>query len=175
MDDDNKLREAFTVKPDGFMFSLERSTLTLLSLLVADKEIQSYYYKYHLPHMEYMHGEVKESMIVELLIEIATRYRIMSWGTKENRSKEFKDENVGTLFVGNKDKIEDLSMHEACNKIIHAKEIEFDVSPLTNSKEHFYFKPFIHVYGEKGKNNWATMIDVVLFCNAANQSLEKAF
>lgn len=175
MDDEEKLREAYSVKPDGFMFSLERPTLALLSILVADKEIQTLCKNYDLRHMEYMHGQVKETVIVELLTEIATRYRIMSWSTNDSRPRDYREENVGASIVGEKEEEIDLSMHEACNKIIHAKKIEFDVSRIENSHNRVYFNPYIYLYGSKGKVDWEASIDIVLFCNAANQMLEAPF
>jgi hypothetical protein len=175
MDDEEKLREAFSVRPNGITFSLERATLTLLSLFIADKEIQTLYSKYDLSHMEMWHGEVKEAMIVELLVEIATRYRIMEWGTKDERPKDFVNEIVGGMHSSKTETEIELSMHEACNKIIHANKFEFDVSRLENSKNHYYFNPNVYTYGTKGKEEWVAMIDIVLFCNAANQSLEDPF
>ena len=175
MDDEEELREAFSVRPNGITFSLERATLTLLSLFVADKEVQSLYSSYDLSHMEIWHGEVKETMIVELLVEIATRYRIMEWGTKDKRPKEFTNEVVGGLHTSKSEEELELSMHEACNKIIHANKFEFDVSRLESSKHHYYFNHNVFTYGTKGKEEWVAMIDIVLFCNAANQQLENPF
>ncbi len=175
MDKEEELREAFSVKPNGMMFSLERSTLTLLSLLVADKEIQTLYRDYDLSHMAGWHEEVKDSMIVELLVEIATRYRIMAWGTKDARPKNFKNEIVGVLHSSKIDGEQDLSMQEACNKIIHANNIEFDISPVEKTKKRYYFNPYVYTHGNKGKEEWSAMIDIVLFCNGANQLLENPF
>lgn len=55
-----------------------------------------------------------------------------------------------------------LSLREACNKIIHAQKIRFDISETAETKK--YLNPFIYLYGERHKGSeWKVELDVVAF------------
>jgi len=168
-------KKGYTQNFDGYTFNLERASLYLLSIILADKELKQLYAKYDLSHMEPFLEDIKETEILHLLVEIATHYRLMEWNVRKDwKSKRYKTEYVGSLEIENRKVEIDLSMKEACNKIIHANKIDFDVSKL-RGKPYHYFNPFIYVYGQKGKQKWKANIDLVLFCNAANQELESIF
>lgn len=161
----------------GYSFSLDNASLKLLSIILADKELQKLYAKYDLSHMEPFIEDIKETEIIKLLVEIATQYRIMEWNIRDEwKNKDFKTEVVGELFTDNKDEGQelDLTIREACNKVIHAEEIVFDITKLRGTKR-YYYNPYIHIYGKKGKLKWKASIDLVLFCNAVNQQFEEPF
>ncbi|SFH61803.1 hypothetical protein SAMN05216299_1384 [Nitrosospira sp. Nsp14] len=49
-----------------------------------------------------------------------------------------------------------LGLPEACNKIIHARKISFDVEKIG---EHPYLNPYVYLYGKQNGKNWkATLI-----------------
>ena len=56
---------------------------------------------------------------------------------------------------------EELSLREACNKIIHAKKIRADVAE--NDKSQQYLKPYIHLFGVHKKVPWKATLDVIAF------------
>lgn len=157
---------------DGSTFNLEQASLRLISIVLADKELKKLYSRYDLSHMESWIEEIKEDEIISLLVQIATQYRLMEWNAKEqHKSKRFKTECVGAWSAEENAEVTELTMREACNKIIHAEEIVFDVVHMRKVRR-YYFKPYIHVYGKRGKKEWSASIDLVLFVNAANQPIE---
>jgi hypothetical protein len=55
-----------------------------------------------------------------------------------------------------------LSLREACNKIIHAKKVRFDVTETEATQR--YLNPVIYLYGELRKGHaWKAVLDVVTF------------
>jgi hypothetical protein len=167
------VKAGYFTRYDGMTFDLATSSLQLVSLLIADKHLKKLYHQYDLPHLEHVSAEFRESEIIRLMVEIATQYRLMDWGVAStNRSKHYKVGVVGALSVDGVPGAQDLTMREACNKIIHAQEIAFDVTKVRKQNDHF-FNPVIHVRGEKGKVGWEASIDIVWFCNAANQPIQK--
>ncbi len=54
-----------------------------------------------------------------------------------------------------------LSLREACNKIIHATKIHFDVSE--NEIGVLYVNPHIYLYGKKFDKDWKAKLDVLDF------------
>lgn len=57
----------------------------------------------------------------------------------------------------------DLLFREACNKIIHATGINFDLSKAHNIKTG-YLNPFVYLYGELQGKKWKVKLDVYHFC-----------
>jgi hypothetical protein len=114
-------------------------------------------------------GDIAEDMenrlIPKLLISLSASLRIKhddgSWWIENER-------NVGKLFPDLNTKNEEiLSLREACNKIIHAKSVHYDIEPI-GSFEHIkrqcrYLNPFIYLYGTKYDKNWKAMLDVRQF------------
>lgn len=175
MSEETAKKYGFTHRYDGVAFDIERASLTLISIVLADKELKKLYSKYDLGHLETMTDEIREHEIVRLLVEIATQYRLMEWNVSEEwKNKDFKTKHVGLLLVDKKEEPLDLTMREACNKIIHAEEIIFDIGKIRGHAL-YYHKPVIHLYGKRGKQGWKASIDLILFCNAANQQVESIF
>lgn len=55
-----------------------------------------------------------------------------------------------------------LSLREACNKIIHAKKIRFDVENTEEMQP--YIKPTIYLYGARSNGGqWKATVDVIAF------------
>lgn len=162
------VRRDYTFEYGGF--NLERSSRYLLSIIFADKPLKELYSRYDLPHLELVE-EDKESEVIRLTVEIATLYRLMEWNSKE-KDKRFIVEMVGALTPDiRKENVIDLTMREACNKIIHAEKFAIDVQKLAK-QPYYYFKPYFHLRGTKGRYTWEAKIDVLLFCNAANQPID---
>lgn len=137
----------------------------LLALIYADKpmnQILSKYY-YHGVFMEYFNH--RDSRIIQLLISLSTAYRLNSWQLDDDVKAKQKGTCVGTLFIeDDKDGI-DLSIYEACNKIIHADEIAYETRKIP--KHDLYFiKDNIFAQGIKGKQTWTAIIWPLAFCDA---------
>jgi len=173
MPESTAIKAGYVARYDGMTFDLARSSLHLASLLIADKPLRKLYHQYDLKHLEHASDDIKESEIIRLMVEIATQYRLMESGVPPSeRSKHYSDGVVGALTVDGVSGAIDLSMREACNKIIHAQNIIFDVTKPRRRNDHYY-NPTIHAHGQKGRKKWEALIDVVWFCNAANQPIEK--
>jgi hypothetical protein len=65
---------------------------------------------------------------------------------------------VSTLTEGTKE--EPLTLREACNKIIHASRIRFDVDDARRPTK---LNPVLYVYGEKYGQEWKARLDLLAF------------
>ncbi len=54
-----------------------------------------------------------------------------------------------------------LEIREACNKIIHAQKVRFDVEEIGVQK---YMNPIIYLYGTLQNKEWRATLDVIKFC-----------
>ena len=103
--------------------------------------------------------DVEEDEITRLLLNLAITARVID--DREDRVLERFGSNCGQLekFSGNQD-IETLNLREACNKIIHAKKIRFDVEEEAGQS---YFNPIIYLYGDQNEKSWKATLDIVAF------------
>lgn len=73
----------------------------------------------------------------------------------------------GVLQMGTKK--EQLSLREACNKIIHARKINFDQLPSEDKEGHF--GPFVYLYGLRGHTAWNASLNILQFLSYASRLL----
>lgn len=59
-----------------------------------------------------------------------------------------------------------LDFREACNKIIHAKRVHFDIAVHEKTGVD-YLNPVVYLYGSKGEKEWKATLDITQFCRAA--------
>jgi len=119
-----------------------------------------------------LRDDFEAAEIVRILLQTAVMIRFIAFGhADEQRSqKEAMDGEVGKLFVKSAESAQQpLSLREACNKIIHARNIVLD----DNGGEHTYntfIKPrvFCHENFEK-KTGWRAELDVVRFVEICSQ------
>ncbi len=104
--------------------------------------------------------EVEEGEITRILLYLAIIARVVD--DREGRVFEVVGSDCGLLQKNlDLDATQCLDLREACNKIIHAKKIEFDVDKVGSEK---FLNPSIYLYGEQGKLKWKANLDVVKFC-----------
>lgn len=81
--------------------------------------------------------------------------------------------HCGTLEHGEKE--ENLSLREACNKIIHTRQINFDSELVDAAKSGNanirYYRPYVYLYGRKRKKEWKATIELHRFLNHAARLL----
>ena len=148
--------------------NIDVASFRLLSIFFADKEIQKLYTRGMFSRSWSIFEEIKEEHINHLLIEIAILYRrqesrfVMSPELKKEQARTI----VGKLFQPVKTKMKPLTMIEACNKVIHADSMNYDVRKLPKSN-FSYICPRIHLYGEKYGTAWKAVIDVTRYCEKA--------
>lgn len=132
--------------------------------------------RFHHTEMEELRDELFMNLATTLLTEIAIYVRIIDdkfEGQYRMSDDEYAEcEKCGTLTV--KRKTSPLSMREACNKIIHAREFEFFVFWLhvhENRRETSIpcFQPTVRFCGELGKSMWVANLDIQRYCNAVTK------
>jgi hypothetical protein len=120
------------------------------------------------PVIAMMQAGFFKTEVTRILISCAAGLRIhfdQSQGpTDEQRS------DCGKLFPNwatDPDKVEVLSLREACNKIIHATDIRFDVvvpdAAINPDEEGAYYEPCLYLYGSKGRNDWRAELSLIEF------------
>ena len=150
---------------------LEKPALHLISLLFADKELKRAYRSCKYKYLEQFAEEHKESEVIRLTVSIATGFRLTHWNAKQKPTPAI----VGQLWEGEKNMTwADLTMIEACNKVIHAEQFAFESRRFPRTEEHF-LKPRLHLAGTKGKKEWIAVIDVLDFANYAIQPISPLF
>lgn len=147
----------------GEFLRLERPALHFVSLLVADRELARAYKAGRFQNLAGIAEEHKKSEVIRLAIEIATTYRLMHWNSRSRSSthsvgKVCEDETSGVWS--------ELTMLEACHKVIHAELLAFESRKLPRSYSSF-FKPRLHLAGKKGRKQWLAIIDALPFADAA--------
>ncbi len=102
--------------------------------------------------------EPEEDEITRILISSAVIARII-----DDRDDHFLSESntkCGWLIndLNNEENKVDLSLREACNKIIHATKIRTDLG-----KENYksFYNPIMYFYGKHGKNEWKASLDII--------------
>lgn len=104
--------------------------------------------------------EVEADEITRILLSLAITARVVD--DREGKVFEVVGSDCGQL---QKDiSIADcatLEIREACNKIIHAQKVRFDVEELGNQK---YMNPMIYLYGTQQNREWRATLDIVKFC-----------
>lgn len=112
-----------------------------------------------------MLDEHEESLITRLLIETAVLIRMkddlfeQQHGIPAEAQKDF----VGQIWLpGTASQPEPLHLREACNKLVHAKLINFDVSVEPHSWHSRHLQcPTIYVYGTNQRGiEWKAEIDI---------------
>jgi hypothetical protein len=109
--------------------------------------------------------DYEEELITRLLIETAamTRMKDDLFEQQHGFNAETHKDIVGKLFSPAKSKTAaTLNLREACNKIIHAKLINFDVARRRTWHAR-HLNPKIYLYGERGKQQWKAEVDVIRF------------
>lgn len=104
--------------------------------------------------------EVETDEITRILLSLAITARIID--DREERVFELIGTDCGTLQKDlNAASVDVLDIREACNKIIHATKVRFDVEELGVQR---YLNPTIYLYGSQQGKNWRAQIDVIKFC-----------
>ena len=150
-----------TKKYELFNLDLSRTAVQLIALLVADQPLKNACVKFGLYNLLEDSLDIEDNMVIRMTVELATGYRLVHWNSKYHQ----KTYPVGELWQEIEiDKSEPLSILEACNKIIHATELEFEKRKVRGF-EADYLKPHLAVTGKKGRRTWEAHIDMLLFCN----------
>lgn len=108
-----------------------------------------------------------ESEVSRTLLTVAAWLRIKS----DDESWIYSyNEPVGDLApdLNNAAETIELTLREACNKVIHAQRIHFDKSRNPTTEREF-LNPTVYTYGRKSGKHWKATIDLAAFCQSAMQ------
>lgn len=112
---------------------------------------------------------------MRILLQTAVAVRFIGAGHADNKrgQKDWLEDAVGKLFKQVRDTaFQPLPLREACNKIIHAKNIVLDSNESGNPYEPF-IRPRIFCYDDfEQKTGWRAEIDLLSFvelCDALAQ------
>jgi hypothetical protein len=104
--------------------------------------------------------EVEEDEITRILLSLAITARVVD--DRENIVFEQVSAGCGTIQKDIlSEEVETLDLREACNKIIHAKSVKYDVEELNVQ---IYLNPFIYLYGSFQGKQWRVNLDIIKFC-----------
>lgn len=111
-------------------------------------------------HAMYMLDKFFEIEATKILLSSAVIARVM-----DDKNKDLSQYNTscGILIsdLNNPTETIDLQLREACNKIIHAKTIKYDVEVESHGYSQRYFNPYIYYYGSLGKKDWKVQLNVI--------------
>ncbi|MDA9529936.1 hypothetical protein ACM42_16215 [Bradyrhizobium sp. CCBAU 25338] len=115
-----------------------------------------------------MQGGFFKTEVTRILISCAAGLRIR-FDQSQGPTDEQKAD-CGKLFPNwatDPKKVEVLTLREACNKIIHATDIRFDVvipdAAINPDEEGAYYLPQLYLYGSKGRNDWRAELSLIDF------------
>jgi hypothetical protein len=161
-------RDVFeTHNPADSALDVTAPACELLAFFLADKPVHALVAKYKFDAIAQEYASYRQERIVKLLIEIATSYRLVSWRlTNEERAKERRFD-VGVLTIRDSDSDLSLSMHEACNKIIHADEFAFETRKVRGQGVAYITDDTVLAAGKRGQQDWSITLWIPEFCEAA--------
>lgn len=136
---------------------------TLASLFFASRHLAALAdWKVGCPFRQ-MLEENEESLMTQLLIETAVLIRMKDdlFEQQHGIPAETQKDIVGAIRIPADAATESkLHLREACNKVIHAKLINFDLIGEPHAHDR-YLLPVVYLYGEQRGTPWKAQIDIV--------------
>jgi hypothetical protein len=121
------------------------------------------------PTIAMMQGGFFKSEVTRILISCAAGLRIQ-FDQSQGPTNDDERSDCGKLFPNwatDPKTVEVLTLREACNKIIHATDIRFDVvvpdAAMNPDEEGAYYQPRLYLYGSKGRNDWRAELSLIDF------------
>jgi hypothetical protein len=143
---------------------LRREIYELLSYFLSSRPVaelpQSRLYEATDPVHQF--GGLERDLITARLISVAITVRILD-DTQSAIFDLFTD-YCGTITKNLLKPLENggLGLRDACNKIIHARKVEFDFGTTESGLQ--YLNPYIYLEGTERKIPWVANLDIVKFC-----------
>jgi len=104
--------------------------------------------------------EVEDDEITRILLNLAVTARVID--DREQQVFDLVGSDCGILQRDlQKPETDVLEIREACNKLIHAKTVRFDVEEMGVQR---YLNPVIYLYGSLQGKNWRVQLDIIKFC-----------
>jgi hypothetical protein len=158
-----KEKQPHAIEPGAFVLDLYRLIcMVSASRAVARRGLTA-------PALAMMQGGFFKSEVTRILISCAAGLRIR-FDQLNGLTNGDERSDCGKLFPNwatDPNKVEVLSLREACNKIIHATDIRFDVvvpnAAINPDEEGAYYLPHLYLYGSKGRNDWRAELSLIDF------------
>jgi hypothetical protein len=160
--EDDLIKPGHRFDAGPFLLDLYR----LLAMLFGDKQLAEM--EETSTTIQMLRGEYVYSELIRILTSTAIALRIL-FDQHEEELGGVSKRSCGRLFPDwpNKDTAVDLTLREACNKIIHATKIRHNVvdpDPDYNPDQlGVYLRPFLHLYGARDGRDWKTDLSIVEF------------
>lgn len=151
--------------PEYLALAVRERACELFSLVMADAPALKLSAKRKWRGIIKHYKKYRNDRILELLILLATAYRHTSCQLTTKPPASKKIVCVGSVFPEDEwGKKEELSMHEACNKILHTDEFSFSKKKIRNA-ELECIEDFVFLSGTKDKKVWMALVWIPIFCN----------
>lgn len=163
-------------KLDGFFpkqgYSVEAGTFTLdlyrlVCMFLADRQIAKHTVTFR--SIDVLQEKYFKTEVTRILTSCATGIRILFDNRPTFRGVPDRSD-CGKLYpnwANDQSTFEVLTIREACNKIIHATDIRFDVvipdRQNNPDQEGTYHQPSLYLYGSKNRNNWRAELSILDF------------
>jgi hypothetical protein len=150
---------------------LQRDIYELLAFFLSSQRIaeleQSLLYGAEDPLHQF--EKLQRDLITKRLITVAITIRILD----DSYTKVFDSitDYCGTITKDLNNPIDTggLGLRDACNKIIHAQKVTFDVA--TDSSGRTFLYPYLYLDGTEYGGQWKVNLDVVKFCRESTAVL----
>ncbi len=152
--------------PDGYPIDLVFFQENIYKLITIFGSSEFLYNNFKNEYFFKMAKIFERSKASELIISLAIMSRILLDSSNID-NESCKKNLVGKIIINDETKA--LNFRESCNKIIHAKHINFDNDKAENIEDGF-LRSAIYLYGDKNGNNWKAIINIVSFCKGAIDS-----
>jgi len=168
--EDDLIKSGHRFDPGPYLLDLYR----LLSMLLADKQLAGM--EEDSITIRTLRGRYVYSELIRILTSTAIALRIL-FDQHERVFEEVSTRHCGWLYPDwpKKDPQEDLSIREACNKIIHATKVQHNVVDpalgFNPDQIGVYLRPYLHLYGTKDSRDWKADLSIIDFARQAAAAL----
>lgn len=159
----------FTGISRGFVVDRLRVQLLayrLITIILSSKELSKLCLFLDDETPSLMKQEFEQNEIEHLLLQIAILVRAADDAARSGQTIGGSwNPKVGKIIQNIKtNKKEDLTLREACNKIIHAQKVSYDLNRNSEPRRTYVKPSFMYLYGKKDNKDWKTILDIKKFC-----------
>jgi hypothetical protein len=125
-----------------------------------------------------LRGDYVDSELIRILTSTAIVLRIL-FDQHEQELRGVSQRLCGELYADwpKTQQAEDLTLREACNKIVHATKVdhdEVDPDPGYNPDQiGVYLRPYIDLFGEKNGRDWKAKLSIIEFATFATSAFQR--
>jgi hypothetical protein len=144
-----------------------RDLYYLLCIILGDKLVSQG--AANIPQIEYLQDGFRQTEVTRILLSSASALRVL-FDQHPQAFHEVAKTPCGELFdnwARDEKNTKELTLREACNKVIHATKINPDFfipHKATNPDEKgSYMRPFLYLYGERNGVEWRAVLNLIDF------------